>query len=118
MTRFLLDEHVSRAYATQLRRRDASLYIERVGDRGVPPKGTPDADLLVYCEEHELLLITNNRASMPVHLAEHLETGRHMPGILVIPSKEVVSAVIEDLLLMVVAGLPDDTKDCIEYLPL
>ena len=118
MTRFLLDEHVSRAYATQLRRREASLYIERVGDRGAPQKSTPDADLLIYCEEHDLLLITNNRASMPVHLAEHLEAGRHIPGILAIPSKEVVSAVIEDLLLIAGAGLDVDFRDTIQYLPL
>jgi hypothetical protein len=59
MTRFVLDEHVSRAYVTQLRRHDAALYIERVGDGDAPAKGTADADLLVYCEEQDLLLVTN-----------------------------------------------------------
>lgn len=118
MTRFLLDEHVARAYVTQLVRRNRSLVVIRVGDGEAPPKETSDAVLLRYCEEHDFLLITNNRRTMPVHLREHLEAGRHMPGILMIPGKEVAGEIIDDLLLIAAAGDPEDFIDRIVHLPL
>ena len=40
--RFLLDEHLDRTIQVQLR----EIHVPLIGDKGVPPRGTPDPDIL------------------------------------------------------------------------
>jgi hypothetical protein len=115
--RYLIDENLSPAYAEQLRRRDSDLEVYAVGEPGAPPKGTPDPDILCWCEEHSCLLVTNNRASMPGHLAAHLARGRHIRGILVFGPDRSMAEMLEELLLIAGASAEDEYQDRIEYLP-
>ena len=65
------------------------------------------------------MLVTDNRASMPVHLRNHLAAGRHVPGILVV--HQTIAdwrTVVDDLLLIWRAVGPDDFRDRVDYLPL
>src|SRR5262249_37439886 len=55
--------------------------IRRVGDSGCPALGTKDPEILKWCEANDYCLLTDNRNSMPTHLADHLLEGRHIPGI-------------------------------------
>jgi len=64
------------------------------------------------------MLITNNRATMPVHLRAHLARGRHVPGIVQLPRRMNVSITVDDLLLIWGASLPNEFQDQIVYLPL
>jgi len=77
---FLLDENVDPSLRAGLNLRWPEAEIWMVGDPGAPPRGTRDPELLAWCELAGFVLITNNRASMPGHLAEHLASGRHVPG--------------------------------------
>lgn len=115
---FLLDEHVPLFIQTALERAGTGLRVYAVGDDGAPPKGTPDPDILVWIEAHRCFLVTNNRGTMPVHLAGHLMQGRHVPGIVQLPGEVNVGAVLDDLLLIWGAGLPEEFRDRITYLPL
>jgi hypothetical protein len=115
---FLLDENVPLAIRAQVRRREPAIRVSVVGQSGAPPKGTPDPDLLRWIEEQDCLLVTNNRRTMPVHLRDHLAAGRHVPGILILPSLLDLGAVIEDLMLIWGASRPDEFQDQITYLPL
>jgi len=81
MLRYLLDAHVERALAVGLRQREHSVVVWRLGDPGAPPRDAPDPVLLEWCERHDFVLVTNNRSTMPGHLAEHLRRGGHVPGI-------------------------------------
>ena len=65
---YLLDENVDPVYASELIRRDPVLIVWRIGTPGAPPKGTSDPDLLIWCEAHAFVLVTNNRKSVPAHL--------------------------------------------------
>lgn len=47
-----------------------------------PPLGTLAPDMLLYCESQQRMLVTNNRKSMPGHIADHLSAGHHHWGIL------------------------------------
>ena len=116
--RFLLDENVHPLYRTELLKRERTLVVWRVGMVGVPPRGSPDPDILDWCGKHAFILVTNNRASMPTHLKSHLAQGRHIPGILVINDKMSVNETIEELLLIWSASTEDEYKDNIVYLPL
>ena len=76
--RYLLDENVDPVFRTALLNREASIIVWKIGEPGVPPKGTKDPEILNWCEENSFLLVTNNRASMPDHLTDHLHKGRHI----------------------------------------
>ena len=67
MLKYLLDENVKRVYQVQLLRQEPDLIVRMVGDPGNPCRGTPDPEILIWCETHGCVLVTNNRASMPIH---------------------------------------------------
>jgi hypothetical protein len=114
---YLLDENVDPVYRSGLLEREPQITIWRVGTPGLPPLGTLDPEILVWCEENGFLLVTNNRTSMPEHLLNHINTGRHIPGILVINPKMSIGETIEELLLIWGASSADEYQDRIIHLP-
>ncbi|MEY2977462.1 MAG: hypothetical protein ACO31I_14310 [Prochlorotrichaceae cyanobacterium] len=115
---YLLDEHIPPLYRTQIVRREPSLIVRIIGDPDAPAKGTLDPAILIWCEIHNFILVTNNRKSMPKHLADHLDEGRHIPGILVIDPTQSIGQIIEELIIVAGASDDDEYHDRIEYLPL
>ena len=118
MRRFLIDENISPKYRTQLLYHEPSLTVLAVGDKGAPPKSTPDPEILVWCEQNQFNLITNNRKSMPQHLSDHLAAGHHVPGIFTINLEVPMGLIIDQLLLIVGASYDDEYIDQITYIPL
>jgi hypothetical protein len=116
--RYLLDEHIDPVYRTQLLRADPDLEVWIIGDPGAPPRGTLDPDILVWCEENDFVLVTNNRKSMPRHLRDHLILARHVPGILVVSLTMTMGQLIDELVLIAAASGIDEYHDMILYLPL
>jgi hypothetical protein len=116
--RFLLDENLSARYQDLLSHANPDLTLRRVGKRDAPAYGTPDAAILAWCEEHDFLLITGNRRSMPGHLRQHLAAQRHVPGIFVVRRRAAIAEVVAALLLIAGASLPEEFRDRIEYIPL
>ncbi|MCP4524798.1 MAG: hypothetical protein GY833_02615 [Aestuariibacter sp.] len=116
---FLLDENMAhRTIRKLLLQREPKIRILTVGQSGIPPLSTPDSELLIWIEEHGCLLVTKNRASMPVHLRDHLNAGRHVPGILIVPQRMAPWQVSDQLYLIWEASLPNEYQDQIVYLPL
>ena len=118
MRRFLIDENISPQYRTQLLNHEPSLTVLVIGDEDAPPKSTPDPEILEWCEQHQFILITNNRESMPQHLSDHLSAGHHVPGIFTINLEVPMGKIIEELLLIVGASDEDEYIDQITYIPL
>jgi hypothetical protein len=87
-----------------------------VGDPGSVPFGTPDPAILEWCEDHDVILVTNNRHSMPNHLRDHLAKGRHVPGIIFLSVALDFGEVIEGLVLVWGASLPREYEDTYAYL--
>jgi hypothetical protein len=115
---FLIDENLPPVIATQVRQHEPRIQALAIGQPGAPPKGTPDPQLLNWIEVNNCLLITNNRASMPGHLSEHLAAGRHVPGILITSFPLDIGTLIEELVLIWGASLPNEFQDQIVYLSL
>ena len=115
--RYLLDENVDPVYRTELLRREPGLTVWRVGAPGAPRGGTPDPDILRWCEEHDFILVTNNRKSMPAHLRDHLAAGRHVPGIFELNPDMTVGQTVEELALIWAASHEDEYLDRIAFLP-
>jgi len=80
-------------------------------------KGTLDPEILCWCEENGFILVTNNRKSMPTHLAEHLSRERHIPGIITLNLEMGIGDTVEELILIAEVGNPEEYQDRIEYLP-
>jgi hypothetical protein len=118
MPGFLIDENLPPAIAAQLRRHESKIQALAIGQPGAPARGTPDPQLLCWIEEHDYLLVTNNRSSISGHLREHLAAGRHIPGILIAPYPLAIGVLIEELYLIWGASLPDEHQDQIAYLTL
>lgn len=116
--KYLLDENVDRLYQTQLLRQYPELVVLMVGEPGNPPKSTPDPEILCWCEFNGFVLVTNNRASMPVHLADHLAQNRHIPGIFILNPDLAIGGNLEELFLAALASEDDEYQDRIVYLPL
>ena len=118
MTAYLLDEHVPPAYRTQLLHHDPSLTVWMIGDAGAPVRGTPDPEILKWCEQNHFILVTNNRRSMPRHLADHLAEGRSIPSVITIDLNAPMRVVLEDLILIAGASREDEFLNRIVYIPL
>jgi Domain of unknown function (DUF5615) len=116
--RYLLDENMSREWRVQILRRLPTLMVWMVGDPLAPVQGTLDPEILIWCEEHRFMLVTNNRRSMPGHLADHLAQGRQMPGILALRKNIAMGRAIEDLVLIAEVGVGDEFCNQIRYIPL
>lgn len=116
--KYLIDENVNPLYPNQIRRREPDNVIKVVGEPETPPKGTLDPEILCWCEDNQFVLVTNNRNSMPIHLVDHMELGRHVPGIFILNRNLSIGENLEELILAALASADDEYQDRIVYLPL
>jgi hypothetical protein len=118
MTNYLLDEALPRWWLREMAIRGPELKISRVGSPGAPPLGALDLVLLEWCEAEHAFLLTNNRRSMPRHLADFVARGRHVPGIFQVDPMIDVAELIDELVLIAGAALENEYQDQIRYLPI
>lgn len=118
MRKYLLDENVGESLRKGLHTRYPDIVVWRMGEPTIPPIGTLDPDILLWCEANGFMLVTNNRGSMPNHLRDHLAAGHHFPGMITLNPKMSLSETIEELALIWGASQPDEYADQITYLPL
>ncbi|HBL10469.1 MAG TPA: hypothetical protein DD379_03480 [Cyanobacteria bacterium UBA11162] len=116
--KYLLDEHIPLVYRTQMLQRYPQLQVWVIGDPNAPPKGTSDSDILCWCEENRFILVTNNRKTMPVHLAKHLAAGCHVAGIFILNDDMTMGQIMEELMIVAEAALEDEYQDRISFMPL
>ncbi|MYK17083.1 hypothetical protein F4055_02795 [Candidatus Poribacteria bacterium] len=116
--RFLLDENMDRAIQRQLQRLNSEIDVRLIGDAGVPPRETPDPDILMWIEHNNYILVTKNRQTMPKHFTEHLTEGRHVPGVFCIRKYVTMSEIIDILYLVWYASDAEEYRDRLVFIPL
>ena len=118
---YLLDENLRGRPWQALQRHNASgnvpVDVARVGDPPDLPLGTPDEDLLAWCERQGRVLVSFDRRTLPIELAEHLRRGGHCPGAFLIRRGASLREVLDILVLIAHAGDPDDYRDNVTYVP-
>ena len=114
---FLLDENLPPRLKAALRRYDPAIDVLRVGDEGAPPLGTLDPDILRYLENHQRLLVTDNRSTIPSHIEEHTAEGGHHWGIVWTRPGMRIGPLAEALYLIWVASEADEWLDRTEWIP-
>ena len=80
---------------------------------GAPALGTLDSEILIWCEENDFILVTNNRKSMPAHLQEHLATRRYAAGIFTLSENMNSGETIDELLLIASASSSEEYRNLI-----
>ena len=98
--KYLLDENVDPDLRKALHQRWPEIVVWMIGDPGAPVRGTLDPDILLWCTARDFSLVTNNRASMPAHLREHLSAGREVPGIFILDPDLTIGTTAEELALI------------------
>jgi hypothetical protein len=116
MLNCLLDEHIPIAYRSTILALVVELDVLRVGDVGAPPLNASDPEILIWCDENASALITNNRKSMPRHLADHVAQGQHIPGIFVVDLDESIGRNAELIAIYLKVSLVNEFQDQIIYL--
>jgi hypothetical protein len=115
--KYLFDENVDDALRKGLLSHQPDIVARKIGDIGAPKRGTPDPAILLWCEEQDFSLVTNNRASMPVHLKNHLAAGHRVPAIFILNPDMTMGETIDELAFLWTASRPGEYADQIEYLP-
>lgn len=115
--RFLLDENLSKQIKFAVLRINPSISILCVGDQEAPSFGTLDPGLLIYTEESQRLLVTDNRKSMPEHLETHWSTGRKIWGLFWVRPKTSIGQLAENIYLVWEASEAEEWINVINWIP-
>lgn len=115
--RFLVDEHVPVSLLGALRQGAKGIDLLCVGDPGAPPRQSPDPDLLAACEILGRVLLTMDRKSMPQHLRDHFDAGRHTAGVLLMRRGLTLAEYRDEILLIYGATTADEWIDQTWYIP-
>lgn len=75
-------------------------------------------EILEWCEKYDFILVTNNRKSMPVHLNDHLQANRHIPGIFILNANLSIGQNIDELILIAECSFFNEYQDQIIHLPI
>ncbi len=116
--RFLIDKDLSLDYVSELRRHSPEIDVLRVGMPGAPALGTLDPAILLFCEQHQRALVTENRATMPSHEAAHFAAGHHHWGIFKLRRGQGLGAYLAELHLTWEASEAEEWVDQSRWLPL
>mgnify|MGYP001558095308 FL=1 len=115
---FLLDENIDPDLRAALHRNNPEMTVWIIGDPGAPARGALDPVLLRWCEQNQFALVTNNRSTMPVHLAAHIAGGGHVLGIFIVNPDMSMGETATELILIWDFAESDEFTDQIVYLPL
>jgi len=117
--RFLLDENVSGRLRHAIRRHNVGgalpIDVISVGDSPDLPLESADEVILAWAERDGRILVTNDRRTLPTHLAAHLAAGRHSPGIFTIRRGARIGPLVEFLVAAAHASEPHEWEDRITF---
>ena len=121
MLRFLLDEHLRGPLWLAIVRHNSRggmpINATRVGDDSELPLGSDDSAILLWAEREGRILVTEDVHTMPGHLANHLNSGHHSPGVFIVSAGYSIKEIVGQLELVAHAGESRDYADTIVYVP-
>lgn len=121
MLSYVLDEQLRGPLWSAIQRHNSQaihpLNAVRVGGPAGLPLGTPDPALLLWAEREDRVPVSMDWKTLAGHLAHHLQTGHHSPGIFSIRRRRSLAQIVDHLVLAAYASLPDEWRDRIEFIP-
>ncbi len=118
---FLFDENIPLSLRTAHVKHNASTnFVFDVVFVGAPPdlpRGADDSDILRWAERENRIVVTVDESTMPEVLWQHLNAGRHCPGILIVRPRSKTPDIIDHLAQLAYASEAWEWQDRIEYIP-
>ncbi|MBP1466272.1 DUF5615 family PIN-like protein [Candidatus Chloroploca sp. M-50] len=115
--RYLLDENLSPRVKLTILRHYPELDVLRVGDEDAPALGTLDPDMLDWLDVYQRVLVTDNRKSIPGHIADHFAAGKHHWGIFLVRKRTSLLLLAEALYVYWSTTEATQWRDVTEWLP-
>ncbi len=115
---FLLDENLSPRLKLAILRLNSKIDILRVGDLGAPDSGTLDPNILIYLQQSQRILLTDNRKSMSEHLNDHWVKNQYIWGLFWLKPKATVRELAEEVVLIWETTEAEEWKDRLVWIPL
>lgn len=116
MLRLLADENFSGDIVRGLLRQKPQLDLLRVQDSGLLEADDPV--ILTWAADHDRIVLTHDRATMPPFAYERLRAGEPMAGLFVVDDRLGIGQAIEELLLIEAASQQAEWAGLVLYLPL
>jgi hypothetical protein len=116
---FLLDEHMPTSLINAVVRMEPSVTIMRIGQPGMPPKRTPDPEVVEFAEANQMAVFTFDKSTMGVHADARVASGSHTYGVFIWTKKLLgVNDAAWELVMIWSASEAEEWMDRVEYLPL
>ena len=116
MLRFLADENFDGRVLRGLLRQLPNLDILTVQQIGLQSR--PDPEVLQRAADEGRILLSHDRATMPRFAMDRVSRRMRMPGLILVRFDQPMGAILDDLLIIVGAGRPEEFEDQAIYLPL
>ena len=116
---FLLDEHLRgplwEAIQAHNSRPEVEAIRRTVSATGLPRRWAPMIPISCSGLNEEAPLVSCDRQTMASFFWEHINAGRHLPGLILLPDVFSIPEVVEFLVLTIHAREPDEWRDRIVY---
>jgi len=99
-----------------LRRRLPAVDLVRIQDIGLA--GIDDPTLLDWANQHDRILLTHDRATMPLHVLQRLHSGLKVAGIFIVDDRAAIGRIIDELALVIQCSDQNEWQDQVVYFPL
>lgn len=116
MLAYLTDEHVPRAFVRGLRARRPDLDVVRVQDVGL--RTADDPTVLAWAANHNRVVVTFDRETMPGYAQDRIDQGEPMTGLVVVSDSMSMGAAIDDLLILAECSFENELHGQVQFLPL
>jgi hypothetical protein len=114
--RFLADHDLNEHLVCGVVRREPAIEFIRVRDIDMHER--PDAEVLAYAAEHQMLVISHDVNTMPANAYTRIRAGALMAGLLMVKQSDPVGMVIDDLILIWSASEAEEWQNVVGFLPL
>jgi hypothetical protein len=115
--KFLLDENLSKRIKSAVLRINPEVDILCVGDPLTPPLGTLDPEILIYLEQSQRILVTDNRKSIPGHLQEHWENNHQIWGLFWVREGTNIGELAESIYLLWEISEAEEWVNVVDWIP-
>jgi hypothetical protein len=115
MLRLLIDQNLDHDILRGLIRRIPRLDAVTAFEIGM--SRATDPHLLAWAEREGRIIVTHDRATMPMHAADLIGEGKNIAGLFIVPGRMPLYHVLDDLELMITSSEPYEWVNVISYLP-
>jgi hypothetical protein len=116
MWRLLSDENFNGDILRGLTLRQPALDVVRTQDVGLV--GVDDAAVLAWAADHDRVLLTHDRATMPDYAYERIAANARMPGVIIVNDRHPVRQAIDEIFLLITCSAQEEWNSAVVYLPL